>query len=101
MKAKANVSVIADTCENDNAKDFSLLSRIKERLLNKLRLLRNYSVKIIALQRSNRRIIWNRLKSPFNALYDFRRLSMGLSTMREKYSDLYEALRVRDDECMK
>jgi len=32
---------------------------------------------------------------------DFRGLPMGLSAMREKYSDLYEALRVRDDECMK
>jgi hypothetical protein len=31
----------------------------------------------------------------------FRRLPMGLSAMREKYSDLYQALRVRDDEYMK
>jgi hypothetical protein len=26
---------------------------------------------------------------------------MGLSTMREKYSNLYQSLRVRDYECMK
>ena len=37
----------------------------------------------------------------FMPSFDFRRLPMGLFMMREKYSDLYEALRVRDDECMK
>jgi hypothetical protein len=26
---------------------------------------------------------------------------MGLPMLREKYSDLYEALRIKDDECMK
>ncbi len=29
------------------------------------------------------------------------RHSIEVFTMREKYSDLHEALRVRDDECMK
>jgi hypothetical protein len=95
------VIAISDICETDNAKDFTVVSRTRERLLNKLKLLRDYSVKIISHQRSNRPIIWNRLKSPFMSSLDFRRLPMGSSAKREKYSDLYEALRVRDNECMK
>jgi hypothetical protein len=47
MKAMDSVSPIADTCENVNGKGFLIVFRIRERLLNKLRLLRDYSIKII------------------------------------------------------
>ena len=47
MKAMANVNPIADLDETDNGEDIFIVSRIRERIQNKLRLLRDYSVKII------------------------------------------------------
>jgi hypothetical protein len=43
----ANVNPIADLDETDNGEDLFLVSRIRERIQNKLRLSRDYSVKII------------------------------------------------------
>ena len=53
MRAMAKVSPIAGTFEIDNEKDFLTVSRRRERLLNKLRLLRDYSIKSISRQKAN------------------------------------------------
>ena len=47
MKATATVSPIADIDETDNGKELFIVSRIREKLLNKLRLLRDYYIKIV------------------------------------------------------
>lgn len=45
MKAMANVNPIADLDETDNGEDLFLVSRIREKIQNNLRLLSDYSVR--------------------------------------------------------
>jgi hypothetical protein len=51
MKAMANVGPIADLGGTDNDEDIFVLSRIRNRFQNKIRLWRDYSVKIVDKRR--------------------------------------------------